>query len=91
VTKDGAKAVTLYTRACNQVTALLRGRQIARQGGLRGQHAGPSNALFEAKCDAGDLVAYGMLGEDLLRGTGTSVNRAKGTALLKKACAGGWV
>jgi TPR repeat protein len=39
---------------------------------------------------AGDLVACGMLGEDLPGGTGTSVDRAKGIALLKKACEGGF-
>jgi serine/threonine protein kinase/TPR repeat protein len=49
-----------------------------------------ANALFQTKCDAGDLVGCGMLGEDLLARTGTSVDRAKGIALLKKACAGGF-
>jgi len=48
------------------------------------------NALLQTQCDAGNLVACGMLGEDLLAGTGTSVDRAKGTALLKKACEGGF-
>jgi serine/threonine protein kinase/TPR repeat protein len=49
-----------------------------------------ANALFQTKCDAGDLVACGMLGERLLGGAGTSVDRARGTALLKKACQGGF-
>ena len=48
------------------------------------------NARFQTQCDAGDLAACGLLGEDLLAGSGTSVDRAKGTALLKKACAGGF-
>jgi TPR repeat protein len=49
-----------------------------------------ASALFQTKCDAGDLVSCGLLGEDLLGGAGTSVDRAKGTVLLKKACEGGF-
>jgi TPR repeat protein len=52
--------------------------------------AARANALFQTKCDAGDAVACGMLGENLLDGNGTSVDRAKGTALLERACRGGF-
>jgi eukaryotic-like serine/threonine-protein kinase len=48
------------------------------------------NAGFQTKCDAGDPVGCGMLGENLLAGNGTSVDRVKGVALLKKACGGGF-
>jgi TPR repeat protein len=48
------------------------------------------NALFQAKRDAGSAVACGMLGENLLAGIGTSVDRARGTALLERACTGGF-
>jgi hypothetical protein len=52
--------------------------------------AAQANTQFQGKCDAGNLGACGSLGENLLTGNGTSVDRAKGTALLKKACAGGF-
>jgi hypothetical protein len=48
-----------------------------------------ANVVFQTKCDAGDLSACELLGEHLLAGIGASVDRAKGTALLEKACAGG--
>jgi serine/threonine-protein kinase len=51
--------------------------------------AAQANAQFQTKCDAGNLAACGSLGESLLTGNGTSVDRAKGTALLEKACEGG--
>jgi uncharacterized protein len=47
------------------------------------------NALFQAKCDAGDALACGLLGEDLLAGIGIGVDRERGITLLKKACDGG--
>jgi TPR repeat protein len=40
------------------------------------------------QCDEGDLFACGMLGEDLVEGKGVGVDRARGIALLEKACAG---
>jgi serine/threonine-protein kinase len=52
--------------------------------------AAQANALFQTQCDAGNLAACGSLGENLLAGIGTAVDRAKGTALLKKACGGGF-
>jgi hypothetical protein len=52
--------------------------------------AAQGNALFQTKCDAGDPVACGLLGESLLAGIGASVDRAKGTSLLAKACGGGF-
>jgi len=36
------------------------------------------------------MVACGMLGENLIKGTGTSADRAKGTALLERACERGF-
>jgi TPR repeat protein len=46
------------------------------------------NQKFQTACDNGDMSACGMLGEDLIAGIGISVDREKGVALLKKACAG---
>ena len=51
--------------------------------------AGQANAMFQTRCDAGDLVSCASLGENLLTGNATSVDRAKGTALLERACRGG--
>jgi TPR repeat protein len=51
--------------------------------------AGRANALFQTKCDAGDLPSCGYLGENLVAGRGTSVDRVRGIALLKKSCEGG--
>jgi serine/threonine-protein kinase len=48
-----------------------------------------ANGLFQTRCDGGNLVACGLLGEDLVVGTGTSADRDRGVALLKKACGGG--
>jgi TPR repeat protein len=48
------------------------------------------NAQFRTQCDAGNLAACCFLGENFLTGNGTSVDRATGTALLKKACGGGF-
>jgi TPR repeat protein len=47
------------------------------------------NALFQSKCDAGNAMACGLLGENLLRGIGIGVDRERGITLLKKACDGG--
>jgi hypothetical protein len=52
-------------------------------------NAARANALWQKKCDAGDLATCAMLGESLLTGNGTGVDRAKGTALLERACHGG--
>jgi TPR repeat protein len=52
--------------------------------------AGQVNALLQLKCDGGDFTACGMLGEDLLGGLGANVDRVKGTALLDRACKGGF-
>jgi serine/threonine protein kinase/TPR repeat protein len=51
--------------------------------------AGQANAMFQTRCDAGDLGSCASLGENLLTGNATSVDRAKGTALLERACRGG--
>jgi serine/threonine-protein kinase len=48
-----------------------------------------TNGLYQTKCDGGNLLACSLLGENLVAGTGTSVDRDRGLALLKKACAGG--
>ena len=45
-------------------------------------------AWFAKQCDEGDLFACGMLGEDLVEGKGAGVDKARGMALLEKACAG---
>ena len=52
--------------------------------------AAQANALFQTQCDAGSFVACGMLGENLLAGIGANADRAKGLALLEKACKGGF-
>jgi TPR repeat protein len=51
--------------------------------------AGQANALLQTSCDAGNLAACGMLGENLIKGNGASADREKGTALRAKACKGG--
>jgi TPR repeat protein len=57
----------------------------------KGENSGASdNGRLQTKCDGGDMVACGMLGENLIAGIGTSVDRVKGTALLKRACEGGF-
>jgi len=48
------------------------------------------NAGFKAQCDAGEAVGCAMLGEDYLRGIGVPVDRAKGIALIQRACRGGY-
>ncbi len=50
--------------------------------------AGQANETFATKCDAGDLMECALFGEDLVDGRGVSVNRARGMALLEKACQG---
>jgi TPR repeat protein len=54
-----------------------------------GNTAARGNALFQSKCDAGDAMACGLLGENLLAGIGIGVDRERGITLLKKACEGG--
>jgi serine/threonine-protein kinase len=51
-------------------------------------HAAQVNALFQGRCDKGDLVGCAMLGADLVDGNGTPVDQVKGTELLRRACAG---
>jgi eukaryotic-like serine/threonine-protein kinase len=51
--------------------------------------AARGNALFQSKCDGGEALACGLLGENLLAGIGIGVDRERGIALLKKACDGG--
>jgi serine/threonine-protein kinase len=53
-----------------------------------GVKAAQYNAMFQANCDKGMLVGCDMLGKNLVDGIGTPVDRAKGTALLQRACAG---
>ena len=48
-----------------------------------------SNAQFEARCNAGVLLDCGYLGERLLAGKMITADRARGLALLDKACKGG--
>jgi TPR repeat protein len=45
------------------------------------------DALFQSKCDAGDLMSCALFGE-LLVARSSSVDREKGIALLRKACDG---
>jgi serine/threonine-protein kinase len=54
-----------------------------------GNYAARTNAQFESKCDAGNALACGLLGEDLLGGLGIGADRERGMTLLKKACDGG--
>jgi hypothetical protein len=44
--------------------------------------------MFQERCDKGNAMACGMLGELLLNGT--AEDRAKATALLRKGCDGGY-
>jgi TPR repeat protein len=48
-----------------------------------GSTAARGNALFQSKCDAGDALACGLLGEDLLGGIGIGADRERGITLLK--------
>src|ERR1700691_6093704 len=48
-----------------------------------GNTAARGNALFQSKCDAGDAMACGLLGENLLAGIGIGVDRERGMTLLK--------
>jgi TPR repeat protein len=48
------------------------------------------NALYQEKCDHGSATECGLLGENVLAGIGASPDRAKGMALLEKACRGGF-
>jgi len=48
-----------------------------------------SNAQLETRCDAGVLRDCGFLGERVLAGQGTTADRARGLALLDRACKGG--
>ncbi len=91
VTADPLRVREYSKKACD-----LGAKQSCQVDQLLGQvdngdnTAAQANALFQKRCDAGDAVACGMLGENLLAGIGTSVDRDKGTALLRKACAGGF-
>jgi uncharacterized protein len=49
---------------------------------------GQAVETFVTACDAGDLLGCALLGEDLIDGLGVGVDRARGMALLQKACAG---
>jgi hypothetical protein len=49
---------------------------------------GKNNEMYATKCDAGDLLGCALLGEDLVDGRGVSVDRARGTMLLERACQG---
>jgi TPR repeat protein len=45
--------------------------------------------MQQAQCDQGDFPVCAALGNELIAGTAGVQDRAKGTALLRKACAGG--
>ena len=47
------------------------------------------NAMFQKQCDEGHFSACGMLGHNLLTGTGASPDPTRGIALLEKGCKGG--
>jgi TPR repeat protein len=56
--------------------------------------AARANAGYEATCAAGtgvnNAMACAFLGENLLKGNGVSLDREKGMAMLRKACAEGY-
>jgi serine/threonine protein kinase/TPR repeat protein len=52
-------------------------------------NAARSNAAFQTQCDAGNLDACASLGKSLMKGNGVHADRAKGAALLERACKGG--
>ena len=51
--------------------------------------AGRVSAMFQARCDQGDMATCARFGQALVAGDGVAVDRERGRALLKKACAGG--
>ena len=69
------------TTACDVDRLLLtidRGTTITAQ----------ENEMYARRCDAGELPACALLGADLVQGLGVKVDRARGMALLERACAG---
>jgi eukaryotic-like serine/threonine-protein kinase len=48
------------------------------------------SATLQSNCDKGNATACAMLAENLLKGNATNEDRAKATALLQKACTGGY-
>jgi hypothetical protein len=77
------KACALGSKSDCGVDHLIGTMDSAGSLGARG------NAQFQSKCDAGDAMACGLLGENLLAGIGIGVDRDRGMTLLKKACDGG--
>jgi TPR repeat protein len=61
-------------------------RSVVARGDKVDSEMGQGNALFEDKCAAGSAVACGLLGENLMKGTGVGRDPVRGAGLLKKAC-----
>jgi len=78
----GEKACRLGSKeSCQLVGQLAKGDTLEAR-------AGQSNEIAETRCNAGDLMMCTLLGENLLAGRGAGVDRARGIALLERACRG---
>jgi hypothetical protein len=91
VVADPLRVREYAKKACDLGSTV--GCQLTHFAGIvdKGESSGASdNGRLQTQCDGGYAVACGMLGENLLDGRGVSVDRAKGTALLKRACEGGF-
>jgi TPR repeat protein len=82
------KACDLHSKKGCDALKLQGDEDSTRSSGARG------NGGYEATCAAGTAMTIAMacaaVGADLLSGTGGSVDREKGMAMLRKACAEGY-
>ncbi len=86
---DTVRTQAAVTKACNAGSDIACKLQVLLAAvDATAIRMAEANALFQAKCDKGDLVGCAMLGKDLVHGIGAGVDRVKGVALLQRACAG---
>jgi serine/threonine protein kinase len=91
VASDAIKQRDYTHKACLAGSTLYCGIEHVLAKGDSLQSKGLQNyALLKANCDKGDLVQCTLLGENLISGKGgIAVDKDKGNALLKDACAKG--
>jgi TPR repeat protein len=90
VAKDEARAVELYTRACEggEVVACSDLGLMAKEGRGRPKSASSAGDLFKKACEAGALAGCANLGIAYAAVEGVPANPAVAVELLERACRG---